>query len=277
MLRNLYHGSDKVLRRPGFGVGNPYNDFGLGLYCTEKPELAGEWAVSYGRDGYVNKYTLNDDGLRIINLGSPQYCILHWLGMLIGSREFDIPSQTAYQARDYIESEFRIDSQGCDCIVGYRADDAAFTIAQDFLSGRISYGQLRQGLYIAGTERQFVIKSNRAFDRITFTGFDIAWSRDHYPARMARDRKAMQAYREKFAGVMDRGTSGSRGSLSGAAGSGSGIQSGDGAHDVLTDSPDGRGVYEFTQTNALGRKRKAELYIDTIIEERIRSYDPRLQ
>ena len=30
----LYHGSPIRVKRPLFGVGNPYNDYGLGFYCT---------------------------------------------------------------------------------------------------------------------------------------------------------------------------------------------------------------------------------------------------
>ena len=36
----LYHGSTKIIESPGFGKGNPHNDYGLGFYCTENLELA---------------------------------------------------------------------------------------------------------------------------------------------------------------------------------------------------------------------------------------------
>ena len=39
----LYHGSPIRVKRPLFGVGNPYNDYGLGFYCTESFELACGW------------------------------------------------------------------------------------------------------------------------------------------------------------------------------------------------------------------------------------------
>ena len=52
----LYHGSPKVIEQPRFGFGNPKNDYGLGFYCTESPELAKEWACSVETDGYANKY-----------------------------------------------------------------------------------------------------------------------------------------------------------------------------------------------------------------------------
>ena len=39
----LYHGSQRIIKTPVFGEGNPRNDYGLGFYCTESPELAKEW------------------------------------------------------------------------------------------------------------------------------------------------------------------------------------------------------------------------------------------
>ena len=36
----LYHGSSFIIEQPQFGKGNPFNDYGLGFYCTETLELA---------------------------------------------------------------------------------------------------------------------------------------------------------------------------------------------------------------------------------------------
>ena len=44
MIKELYHGSSKIIEKPLFGYGKPYNDYGLGFYCTEHVELAKEWA-----------------------------------------------------------------------------------------------------------------------------------------------------------------------------------------------------------------------------------------
>ena len=44
----LYHGSDHIVEAPTFGLGKPYNDYGLGFYCTQHPDMAGEWAVGSG-------------------------------------------------------------------------------------------------------------------------------------------------------------------------------------------------------------------------------------
>ena len=45
-MMDLYHGSEKIVRVPAFGVGNVHNDYGLGFYCTQNVGLAKEWACS---------------------------------------------------------------------------------------------------------------------------------------------------------------------------------------------------------------------------------------
>jgi hypothetical protein len=50
---DIYHGSDHIIEQPVFGKGKPFNDYGLGFYCTEHIELAKEWACSADSDGYL--------------------------------------------------------------------------------------------------------------------------------------------------------------------------------------------------------------------------------
>ena len=170
MIRTLYHGSSRIVRTPGFGGGNAGNDFGIGFYCTDSHDAASEWAIGRSRDGFVNTYKLNDSGLRMLDLGSPQYCILHWLAILLSYREFDTLTPRAYQARDYLRTAFAVDHQNYDCITGWRADNIHFAFAQSFLNGEMSYEQLRDSVRLSGLGRQTVIKSNRAFDRLPCNG-----------------------------------------------------------------------------------------------------------
>ena len=90
MNKKIYHGGEKIVRTPAFGTGRQYNDFGLGFYCTEYPQYAAEWAVGTGRNGFVSSYSIDSDGLRIINLCSSQYNPLHWLSLIFKYREFDL-------------------------------------------------------------------------------------------------------------------------------------------------------------------------------------------
>ena len=85
--RILYHGSTKIIHRPIYGEGKLYNDYGRGFYCTEYAELAKEWACTEGVDGYANKYEIETDGLKILNLLSEEYTILHWIALLMNHRQ----------------------------------------------------------------------------------------------------------------------------------------------------------------------------------------------
>ena len=59
MKKRIYHGSKDIIKKPKYGVGKPYNDYGLGFYCTESLDLAKEWSVDDNRDGYTNIYQLD--------------------------------------------------------------------------------------------------------------------------------------------------------------------------------------------------------------------------
>ena len=182
----LYHGTNRIVQHPKFGVGRPYNDFGLGFYCTDSEALAADWAASPDSNGFISVYAFDDAGLRIIDLCSSQYTIMHWLSLLINYREFDAGSIILHQAREYISRNFPVDYQSSDCIAGYRADNVNFTLAQLFLNDKLSLQDLRRYLTYNSMGKQFVLKSNRAFDRISYVGY-ITSSSDIHPARTARE------------------------------------------------------------------------------------------
>ena len=192
MAIRIYHGSEIIVRQPKFGVGQAYNDFGLGFYCTEYRESAAEWAMASGRNGFVSAYSLDTSGLRVINLCGPQYTALHWLHVLMNYREFDVAAPLSQQAKEYINRNFSVDYQGCDCIAGFRADDVCFAYARAFLSGNISCRRLSGFLRSSSANREFVLKSNRAFDRVTFAGHEPAIWRDSYPSFAARELAALK-------------------------------------------------------------------------------------
>ena len=194
MTKKLYHGSSRIIEKPVFGYGKPYNDYGLGFYCTESLEMAKEWEVGRERSGYANCYELDCSGLKILNLNDERYCILNWLAVLLQNREFDVPSGLALEAKEYILKNFSIDYESSDAIIGYRADDSYFSFAQDFLNGTISYRQLNNAMHLGKLGEQFVLKSKSAFERIRFMGCEIAESGEWYARKMRRDRTARREY-----------------------------------------------------------------------------------
>lgn len=194
MIRTLYHGSANIIAKPIYGRGKPYNDYGLGFYCTDSLDMAKEWGVTQGQDGFANCYTLDCDGLDILDLNGPQFCILHWLAVLLENREFDVPSGLALEAKEYIRDSFAVDYKSRDAIIGYRADDSYFSFAQDFINGTISYRQLNNAMHLGKLGQQFVLKSKQAFDRIQFTGYEVAGSDEWYAKRALQDRTARRQY-----------------------------------------------------------------------------------
>lgn len=193
-MKIIYYGSKDIIEKPKFGKGKPYNDYGLGFYCTENLALAKEWAVDIGRDGYANIYEIDDSRLSVLNLNDEQYTILHWLAILLENRHFDSPSSLSHEAKEYILNNFSVDYKSYDVIIGYRADDSYFSFAQDFLNGTISYRQLNNAMHLGNLGQQFVLKSKKAFDLISFIGYENAYFNEWYSRKENRDKAARRDY-----------------------------------------------------------------------------------
>lgn len=194
MKKIIYHGSEKIIEKPIFGFGKRYNDYGLGFYCTDNLELAKEWSVDFDRNGYANRYEIETDDLHILNLNSENYCILHWLTLLLKNRQFDIQSALASDAKDYLIQNFNVSLDGVDVVVGYRADDSYFSFAQDFINGTISYRQLNNAMHLGKLGEQFVLISQKAFDCIQFTNAEPADKGEWFAKKEIRDKTARKEY-----------------------------------------------------------------------------------
>lgn len=191
----LYHGSERIIEKPLFGAGKPYNDYGLGFYCTEIPDMAREWACDRERDGYINKYeiTVTDD-MKILNLNGEGFTVMNWLAVLLENRTFDLSSPLAMEAKEYILENFSVDYKNADLIRGYRADDSYFSFAQDFLTGQISYQQLGKAMKLGNLGEQITIKSRKAFDALCFRGFEFVPSEIWFPKKNLRRNNARREY-----------------------------------------------------------------------------------
>lgn len=190
----LYHGSEQIVESPTFGLGKQNNDFGLGFYCTESEELSKEWAVSSLRNGFVNRYSLDTEYLKILNLNNPDYTILNWIAVLVAHRLFSIKSPAAQQAKRYLIDNFGVNVNAYDLIIGYRADDSYFDFAASFLNNGISVQQLANAMRLGKLGEQIVIKSKYAFSLLHYDGFSIAEKEKYYVRRKARNDEADQLY-----------------------------------------------------------------------------------
>ena len=192
----IYHGSEQIVEEPTFGKGKKHNDFGLGFYCTESDDLAKEWAVSSLRNGFSNKYTLDTEYLKILNLNSPDYTILNWIAVLVEHRMFSLKTPVARRAKRYLIDNFSVNVNAFDLITGYRGDDSYFDYAESFLNNGISVEQLAKAKKLGKLGEQVVIKSQFAFSKLKYEGFDVAEKDVFYVFRKARGDEANQTYLE---------------------------------------------------------------------------------
>lgn len=192
----IYHGSENIIKTPQYHSGNPKNDYGYGFYCTENIELAKEWGCSEEKDGFANEYTLDLEELSILNLTEQKYNILNWLTILLQNRTFDLSSEISIAAKDYLLKNFSISYHNYDIIRGYRADDSYFSFANSFLNNTISLQKLNEAMYLGKLGEQIVIKSKKAFSRLSFTGSTSADRSIYYPKKMIRDSEARKTFFE---------------------------------------------------------------------------------
>lgn len=193
----IYHGSPKIISKPLMGSGNPNNDYGLGFYCTESIELAKEWACSVETNGFANKYEVDITNLSVLSLTGGDYNILNWLYVLLENRKFNIVSDIARQAKEYIFENYAIDYRSYDVIKGYRADDSYFAFAKAFLNNTISLSQLEKAMVLGKLGEQIVLISQKSFDSLEFKESIPAQKDIYFPKKLARDTKAREDFKEE--------------------------------------------------------------------------------
>lgn len=186
----IYHGSVSIIEKPEYGKGKPYNDYGLGFYCTESLDLAKEWAVGADSNGYANKYALDLEGLNLLNLTDKRFTTLHWITLLVQNRAFNLKSDIAKFGKQYLLEHFILPVKDYDIIKGYRADDSYFAYAESFLNNTISVQRLSEALRLGNLGEQIVLTSPSAFQHIRFLGYEIADSTTYYPLRKERNERA---------------------------------------------------------------------------------------
>ena len=192
----IYHGSNKIIENPSFGLGKKNNDFGLGFYCTENNDLAKEWAVNSLENGYSNEYKLNIEYLKVLNLNTNEYSILNWIAILVEHRLFSIDTPIAKRAKRYLIENFSINVNAYDVIIGYRADDSYFDYAEAFLNNSISVSQLANAMRLGKLGEQIVIKSEYAFKCLKYVGYEIALKDVYYEKRVERNNIANISYQK---------------------------------------------------------------------------------
>lgn len=193
----LYHGSNNIIEKPSLSQAKPYNDYGKGFYCTENIEMAKEWACKNKENGYVNEYSIDTSGLKILNLLDNKHTILNWIALLLNNRTFNINDEIGMIAKDYIINNYLIDLNDYDIVIGYRADDSYFSYAYSFIHNGLSLKSLSKALMLGGLGVQVVLISEIAFNALHFvSSIDVDYNIYHM-RYLARDIVARISYKEK--------------------------------------------------------------------------------
>ena len=165
----LYHGSERVIEKPIFGYKNNVSDYGNGFYCTQDIESAKEWANRKTNQGYVNQYSFDARGLRILDLTSPQYSFLHWITLLIKNRLISDLFVSRHQREiKYLLDNYDTNINEYDVVIGYRADDAYFKFPIAFIDSRIPIEKCEEIYSLGNLGVQVVLISKKAFTKISF-------------------------------------------------------------------------------------------------------------
>lgn len=148
---------------PKFGLGEDKHDYGRGLYLTPDINLAREWAVCGGNDGYLYKIDINLSGLNILDFDTlPTFA---WIAELISHRDADKSVRCKRFAPIFIK-KYKHSIEGYDIIKGWRADSSYFSIAKRFVRNELDASLLDEALKLGDLGIQYCIKSRKAFSRI---------------------------------------------------------------------------------------------------------------
>ena len=169
MKEVIYHGSDKIVKTPMYGVGKSDNDYGSGFYTTKDIEKAREWALVNGTDkAFCNKYEIDMSGLLVLDLDD--HGTLAWIAEVIYNR--GAYSNIAEEVGKKIADKYRIDTSKADIIIGYRADDSYITVVEAFLKNELSIDEVERMFRKGNLEQQIFIKSPKAFQSLAFIGYE---------------------------------------------------------------------------------------------------------
>ena len=193
MDRVLYHGSEFIIEKPEYLKGNSHNDYGLGFYCSSNKALAKEWAAKRNGHGYINRYELRDDRLKILDLTKQPYDgVLYWVALLMHNRELSSDLKDNFPRElKYLEEKYLINVADFDVVIGYRADDSYFRFPEAFVRREITLESLNKIFRAGELGKQYVLISERAFNLIHFLGYEEAFEasrEDYYKRKSGADK-----------------------------------------------------------------------------------------
>ena len=193
MKRIVYHGSEFIIEKPKYLKGNIHNDYGLGFYCCTNKDLSKEWAAKRTGHGYINKYIIRDDRLKILDLTKPPFDdVLFWTALLMHNRELSDDLRNNYPLElKYLGENYLINVKEYDVVIGYRADDSYFHFPEAFVHSEITLESLNKIFHAGELGKQYVIISQRAFNLLKFIDYEEAFEQsreDYYKRKRGADK-----------------------------------------------------------------------------------------
>ena len=196
MTHRIYHGSSMEIPKPLLSKGKENNDYGRGFYCTEDMEMAREWACrGKAPPGFMNVYELEMEGLAVLDLSAPEYSVLNWMAVLLANRTFDLDTDIGLEVREYLIANFMPPIREADVVIGYRADDSYFSYADSFVNNALSLRRLNEALHLGRLGLQTALRSERAFDNLSYVGAEIVAWNEYHARHVARDNAARAEWR----------------------------------------------------------------------------------
>ena len=132
MKRTIYHGSEIIIKEIESFKGNIHNDYGLGFYCCSRIDIANEWAARKSGHGFVNKYEIRDDRLKILDLTKPPFDnVLYWIALLMNNRVLSTGLKENYPRElEYLKKSYLIDVSNYDfaCLYLHSPSNTTHTI-----------------------------------------------------------------------------------------------------------------------------------------------------
>ena len=132
--------------------------------------------------------------MKVLNLSSEEYTILHWLALLVENRRFRVSTPVMRRGVQWLKGHFLIDISKHDLIIGNRADDSYFSFARAFISNEISLSQLNYAMRLGKLGEQYVLKTEKAFNQLAFQSAELADNTIYYARRKMRDDEARNAF-----------------------------------------------------------------------------------